>query len=411
MVRGVLNLTPYRRVLAVPGLRGLLLVSVLARVPMAATAVALTLHVVTDLGRGYAQAGLVGTAMTVGTALGSPVLGRVVDRRGLRPVLAVTTVTTALFWTVAPILPYPLLLVTAFAGGLLILPVYSVVRQSIAALVPEDQRRQAYAMDSMSVELAFMCGPALAVLISTSVSPRVTLLGIGAGMALAGVALIVLDPPTRVPTDPRTPGVRVPRRSWLTLRLIAILLGASAATLVLSGADVSVVAVLRAHGEVGWSAAVLGLWSVYSLAGGFAYGGLSRPLPPLALTVVLGLLTAPVGLGGGRWWLLALALLPAGALCAPTLAATADAVSRLVPGSVRGEAMGLHGSALTVGLSLGSPLAGTVIDATVPAGGFAAAGLLGALAAALVLPLELRRRRRDRAASDPVVLAEANAGG
>jgi predicted MFS family arabinose efflux permease len=406
-----LNLAPYRRVLAVPGLRGLLLVSILARVPVAATAVALTLHVVTDLGRGYGQAGLVSTAMTVGTALGSPVLGRLIDRRGLRPVLALTTVTTTLFWAVAPVLPYPLLLVAAFVAGLLILPVYSVARQSIAALVPADQRRQAYAMDSMSVELAFMSGPALAVLVSTSVSARVTLLGIGAGMALAGVALFVLDPPTRVPTDPAPGQSRVPRRSWLTPRLIAVLLAGAAATLVLSGSDVSVVAVLRAHGEVGWSAAVLGLWSGYSLVGGFAYGGLSRPLPPLALTVVLGLLTVPVGLGGGRWWLLALALVPAGALCAPTLAATADAVSRLVPASVRGEAMGLHGSALTVGLSLGSPLAGTVIDATVPAGGFAAAGLLGALVAALALPIELRRRRRDRPGAEPVALAEANVNG
>jgi MFS family permease len=389
-------MSPYRSALAVPGLRPLLLVSILARVPVAASAVALTLHVVLDLGYGYAAAGLVGTAMTAGTAFGAPLLGRLVDRRGLRPVLLLTTAVTALFWAVAPLLSYPLLLGAAFLGGLLTLPVYSVVRQSIAALVPPAMRRQAYAMDSMSVELAFMTGPAVAVLISTSVAPRITLLAIGGGIVLSGMALFALDPPTRAWDEPQTPAMPVRRRDWLTPRLLGVLAGATATTLVLAGTDVSVVAVLRGNGQVGWTGAVLGLWSAYSLVGGFSYGGLSRPLPPLPLTVLLGLATIPVGLGGGPWWLLALALLPAGALCAPTLAATSDAVSRLVPAGVRGEAMGLHGSALTVGSALGAPIAGAVIDASGPAWGFAATGLLGALVALLMLPAELRRRRAER---------------
>ena len=49
------------------------------------------------------------------------------------------------------------------------------VRQSIAALVPEDQRRPAYALDSMSVELSFMVGPALAVALATAVSAQTTM--------------------------------------------------------------------------------------------------------------------------------------------------------------------------------------------------------------------------------------------
>ena len=108
---------------------------------------------------------------------------------------------------------------------------------------------------------------------------------------------------------------------------------------------------------------------------------------------VLSLATIPVGLGGSHWWLLCLALIPAGALCAPTLASTSDAVSRLAPPSVRGVAMGLHGSAVTVGIALGAPLAGAVIDASAPAWGFAVTGAIGALVALVVLPIELRHRR------------------
>ncbi|SDX94029.1 Predicted arabinose efflux permease, MFS family [Micromonospora pattaloongensis] len=394
-----MTLTPYRRALALPGIRSLLIVAMLARIPVTAASVTLTLHVVDDLHRGYAAAGLVAAVMTVGSAIGAPLLGRLVDRRGLRPMLVLTTVAEALFWAAAQAMPYPALLVTSFFGGLLTLPIFSVIRQSIAALAPEDQRRQAYALDSMSVELSFMIGPALAVLMVTTTSARSTMLAVGAGIVCSGLALFALNPPVRGHDEPSAQTAPVARREWVTPRLVGVLAIVAASTLVLGGTDVAVVAVLRDAGQMQWTGAVLAAWGAYSLVGGFAYGAVSRPLPPVALLILLGACTIPVGLGGGQWWLLCLALLPAGALCAPTLAATADVVSRLAPPSARGEAMGLHGSALTVGLALGAPLAGAVIDGSGPAWGFAATGLLGLLVGLVVLPGELRRRRTPQAAA------------
>ncbi|MFF5069880.1 MFS transporter [Micromonospora olivasterospora] len=398
---------PYRQALALPGLRSLLLVSVLARIPLTATGVTITFHVVLDLGRGYGAAGLVGAAMTVGSAIGGPLLGRLVDRRGLRPVLVVTTVAEGVFWSTAPALPYPLLLPAAFVAGLLALPLFSVVRQSVAALAPPEQRRPAYALDSMSVELSFMVGPALAVALCTTVSSRFTLYAVGAGIVAAGIALWLMNPPVREAGETDEPAReprRVPRREWLTPRLLAVLAISFAATLVLGGTDVAVVAVLRAGGEVGWTGAVLAGWAAASLVGGFAYGAVSRAVPPLALVAALSLCTIPVGLGGGHWWLLGLALVPAGLLCAPSIAATADAVSRLAPAAVRGEAMGLHGSAVTTGVALGAPLAGAVIDATAPLWGFVVTGVVGVLIAAAVLPAELRHRRSS--AAEPTLAPE-----
>ncbi|MBM0276768.1 MFS transporter [Micromonospora tarensis] len=407
-VRTHVNMKPYRRALALPGLRPLLLVAVLARIPLTATGVTLTFHVVLDLDRGYGAAGLVGAAVTVGAAIGGPLLGRLVDRRGLRPVLVLTGVAEAIFWSTAPTLPYPLLLPAAFVAGSLALPIFSVVRQSIAALVPEDQRRPAYALDSMSVELSFMIGPALAVALVTAISAQTTLYLVGGGIVAAGIALWLLNPPIRAAAEPTGPQRRVPRREWLTPRLLAVLALSAAATLVLGGTDVAVVAVLRASGEVGWTGAVLAIWAVASLVGGFAYGAAHRSFSPLALTATLAVCTIPVGLGGAHWWLLGLALIPAGMLCAPTIAAGSDAVSRLVPAEVRGEAMGLHGSAVTVGIAVGAPLAGAVIDASAPLWGFAVTGALGALVTLVVLPIELRRRRAV-AATPPSVEADLTA--
>jgi predicted MFS family arabinose efflux permease len=382
----------YREVLRLPGVRSLILVGLLARIPSVSAGVTLTLHVVLDLDRGYAAAGLVGAAATIGAALGAPLLGRIVDRRGLRPVLVLTTIAEALFWSTAGALPYPILLVAALVGGLLLLPTFSVIRQSLAALVPEEQRRPAYALDSMSVEVSFMIGPALAVLLATTVSPRATMYAVGGGIVLAGLLLFVLNPPIRAAHEEAPSERRVPLRSWLTPRMVGILAISVATTLVLGGTDVAVVAVLREAGQVQFTGLVLAAWGVYSLAGGFAYGAVRRAPPPVVLLLVLGLFTIPVGFAGDQWWLVAIALLPAGALCAPTLASAADAVSRLAPPEVRGLAMGVHGSAITVGLAVGAPLAGAVIDASAPAWGFVATGLVGTLVALIVLPLELRRR-------------------
>ncbi|MFY1668715.1 MFS transporter [Plantactinospora sp. WMMB334] len=422
-----MKLTPYREALALPGVRPLMLLALLIRVPKTMTLLALTLYVVARLGHGYAAAGLASAAMTVGSALGAPILGRLIDRRGLRPVLVLTTLAEAAFWFGAPLMPYPVLLAGALLGGLLTLPVFSVIRQSIAALVPEQQRRPAYALDSMGLELSFMIGPAVAVLLATSVSPQATLLVVGAGITLSGLALLRLDPPVRderapaaaparderVPAaapvrDERVPAAAPvrdgrgttaapsgapPRREWLTPRLVGLLVVSAAATLVLGGTDVAVVAVLRAADQVHWTGVVLAVWALCSMVGGFMYGMVTRPVPPLAIVLLLGVCTIPVGLGGAQWWSLGLALLPAGLLCAPALASSSHAVSQLVPSGARGEAMGLQNSAITVGIALGAPLAGAVIDASAPAWGFAATGLVGVLLALAVLPVELRRRR------------------
>jgi predicted MFS family arabinose efflux permease len=387
-------LTPYRETLAIPGIRSLLIVATLARIPMTAATVVLTLRVTQDLEHGYGAAGLVSAAFTVGAAFGAPVLGRITDRRGLRPVLLLTTTAEAVFWSAAQTVPYPVLVVAALVGGFLTLPVFSVARQSIAALVPESQRRPAFALDSMSTELSFMAGPALGVLLATAVSARAAMLAIGAGVVLSGIALLILDPPIRAhDEEPVSATRRMPRRDWLSGRLIAVLAVSMAATLVLSGTDVAIVATLNGSGQLHWTGAVLGLWAAASLVGGFAYGAVRRPFSPLLLVGLMAVCTVPVGLGGGSWWVLALVLLPAGALCAPSITATADAVSRMAPPSVRGEAMGLHNSSLTVGVALGAPITGAVMDASSPAWGFVAAGGISGLIALAVLPFVLHGRR------------------
>src|SRR5690606_38063348 len=122
-VRTPMTLEPYRQALRLPGVRSLLLVATLARTPLTATTVTVTLHVVLALDLGYGAAGLVNAALTVGNAIGAPLLGRLIDRRSLRPVLVLTMITEGLFWATAWTFPYPLLVVTALLAGMVALPV------------------------------------------------------------------------------------------------------------------------------------------------------------------------------------------------------------------------------------------------------------------------------------------------
>ncbi|MCK2237623.1 MULTISPECIES: MFS transporter [unclassified Crossiella] len=387
---------PYRRLFALPGVRPLVVVTLLARTPIAAGPMVLNLHVLQDLGQSYTWAAVVSVAVTIGLAVGSPLLGRMVDSVGLRPVILMTTVVEGVFWFASPWLGLTGLLATAVFGGLFALPVHSISRQAMAALVPEAQRRTAFSLDSMVVEAAFMVGPALGVVVVTGLSGQVAMIGVGSCIVLAGIGLFLLNPATRSSTSEVATGPRPPRSSWLTTRMLAVLAASTGAVLVLSGSDLAIVGVLREAGQLPWTSAVIPIWCLASLIGGFVYGAMHRSYPSLVLMGLLGLCTIPVAFAD-QWWLLGLMLIPAGLLCAPTIAATSEEVSRLTPESVRGEALGLHGSALTAGSALGAPLAGLAIDLAGPPWGFVAVGGAGLLSA--IVAWTLFRASANRAAA------------
>jgi len=396
------GLRQYRAVLALPGVTPLIVLALLARVPASAAAITLTLHVVLTLGLGYAAAGAVAAASTIGMAIGSPLLGRLIDRRGLRTTLALGVVVEGAFWSAAPFLPYPALIVGALVCGVLGLPLYSVIRQVLAALVPGVQRRPAFAIDSMSVELSYIVGPAVGTLLVLQLSSTVALWAVGAGWVLSGVAMWLLDPPTRV-AGGEDGAPRPPVREWLDRRLAAALLSTTAAVVVIFGTELAVIAGLQSTGQAGWIPLVNTVWCVASLTGGLVYGALSRSPALPVITAAVGVAALPAALGGS-WWSYALLLLPCGMLIAPSLAASSEAVSALAPEHARGVVTGLHGSAITLGAAAGTPLAGLLIDVASPAAAVLAVGLAGvgvAVLARLLAGGESHSRRPSSASSHP----------
>ena len=116
---------------------------------------------------------------------------------------------------------------------------------------------------------------------------------------------------------------------------------------------------------------------------------------------MLTLLALPAGLVNRPWWLLAVALVPMSLTVAPMFAASTERVSRLAPAQVRGTALGLLDSATRIGMALGAPLVGMMIDRSSAGWGFVTAGLGGlALIGAGALSSRFSTAKSPRRSSD-----------
>ncbi|MCR3747332.1 MFS transporter [Lentzea californiensis] len=385
-----MNLAPFKSVLALPGVRPLMLLMLFARIPPTAAGVTVTLHVVTTLDKGYAAAGTVGFATMIGLGLGSPLMGKLVDTKGLRFVLALSLLEGA-FWVTAPLMDYYVLLVLAFANGLVAVPVMSIGRQALTAIVPEPQRRPAFSLDSISVELSFMVGPAAGVLIATNYSTGTALIVIGIAILTASAVLFLVNP-VLLHEDDVTEGPPPPLRQWLRGPMIAALIIPFGATMVLSGMEISAIASLERSGQQSWLGLVFVVMCAASALGGLFYGTLKRVPTGVFLLACMALLEIPVGLGDGHVWLLALALIPMNLACAPTITASSELIAKNAPPTARGLALGLQGSAFTFGVAAGQPLAGIAVDHSGPPLGFVVAGVAGLLVAGVGWVLSRERQ-------------------
>lgn len=392
------DMSGYRELLRDPVVRKILLVGFFARMPPLTAPLAFTLHVVQDLDGTYAQAGVVAAASTIGAGLGMPWRGRLIDRLGLRRAVVPSVVAVGVLYPVAAVAPYWLLVPVAFLMGVFLIPIFSVVRQSLAVLVREDLRRTAYSADSVVTEASFIIGPALGVLLVTQQGAAWALAFIGACEVVAGLVLLRLDPPTRSPGDPDTdpdaaPTTAAAPSTWLSVPVGFLFLVAAASVVTLYATDLGIVAILEDDGNTGAIALVYGLWGAASLLGGLLYGALSSSIRPSYLCMGLGLTTIPVGLADSVW-VLALAVIPTGFLCAPTLTAASEWLAKLTPEERRGEAMGWLGSSHTAAAAVTAPLLGLTIDHVGPWASFAGGGAVAAAIALLVLGGQLVPRFR-----------------
>ena len=389
----------YLRILRVREARTPFLASVVARMPISMAPLAMVL-LIQQIRGSYAVAGVVTAGYALGATLGTPLLGRLVDRVGQPRVVGPTGLVSAAFLvalalTASAGAPDAVLVPLAGAAGLAAPPFGAVMRGAWRVALPgELERRAAYALDAVAIEFVFVVGPLLVGLLLVTTPSAVPLL-VTAGLLAAGSVVYARAPAVRAwRPEPHPDGqgsVPSPLASAGVRSVLAVTLLVAVG---FAHVDLSIAATAReALGDPGRVGLLFACIAGGSTAGGLWYGsrhwaGPERRRLPIALAgVTVGLAAVAVLLGGltgavrrPPFVLLAALLVVAGMCIAPALIAINNLVDGLSPRSRLSEAQAWVSTMYTAGGAAGTALAGLLVDTGGPGRGFVGACLLMATA-------------------------------
>jgi MFS family permease len=380
----------YAEVLRVPHVAALVGATLLARFPIGINALAVILYLRERTGS-FAIAGVVAGSLAAGSGVGAPVQGRLVDtfgqRRVLPPLAFVHAAALGLLVLTAEVsAPTVVLVVFGLLAGFAIPPTSSVLRSMWPTLLRDRPEliQPAYALDSVLIELIFILGPLLTGLLTAVFAPQVALI-VSAGSVIAGTLLFTALPPSRA-WRPEHDASKASRWGALASPGVrSMVLISLPAGIGIGICEVAIPAFSDSIGSKELAGVLLAVWSAGSAAGGLIYGSLARR-PPLervhqAVAILLALSLLPMA-AATSFAVMLLLVIPAGAFIAPLLATRNELIGRVAPAGARTEAYTWPVTAFVGGISLGSALAGLLVEgpgwsvAFVVASGFAAVGAL-----------------------------------
>jgi len=384
----------YRRILSRPHVLALCATSVLARLPVGMGAVALVIFVHDHTGS-FGAAGVVAGAFTIGLGATSPLLGRLVDRRGPRRVLIPAGLLTALGLVLVVVLAEAgagtaaLVAAAALSGGATP-PVGGLLRGLWPSLVEEEDLVGGYVIDSLLIEVFFVAGPLLTGVLAAAAGSTVPLFvaagcGIFGTLWFASIPTVGAKEPAAAEHHTRAGALASPAIRLLALTGIPI-------GITFGVFDVVFPAFGAEHGNSALGGPLIAAAALGSAVGALVYGAqVHRFRTPaqgsIALAIYQPLAVLPMLLAGSTVAMFALAAL-AGTYIAPASNLRNQIAQAAMPPGTGTEAFTWLALSLTVGASGGSALAGPLVQSS----GWQAGVLLAAGLPALSLPLILLRR-------------------
>src|SRR4051794_8014258 len=373
----------YKRILAIRAVRLPLAGATVARLPFAADALTLLLLVQGATGS-FAAAGLVNAFYSLGAAAGLPIQGRIVDRVGQTRVIAIATAVHALALIGLVLLAednasMPAMCGVAVLAGFAIPPLGTSIRTLWSELVPNSELRQsAFALDAVTVEVAFIVGPLLAALVIGIASPAAGVL-INVALSILGSTLFALSRASRSwRGQPHSLGLMGPLRSSGVLTLMGVGVGLGVAV---GAVELGMTAVAADRGMRELGGALLATQAAGSLVGGLFYGSRTWRTPGsrrlALLSLALALTTIPLVFTPSLEATFPLALL-SGFTLAPTVSVLYVLLDSAAPPGTATEATGWVLTAFVSGASAGAGVGGAAVNASGPHAGLAV-GLAGAV--------------------------------
>lgn len=382
----------YRDVLREPEAKQLLAGTLVGRLPNGMAPLAIVLAGTHSYGA--ASGAVLAALYLMASAVGGPLLGRQVDRRGQTAVfalsglvsgagLAAVAVGVGRLWQVAA--------AVVVAGGLkppLEAGLRSLWGTGAGSVMPAPaHQRTALALDAASQELIYIAGPIIVAGIALAASPTAALL-VTAALGIVGTALVVTTDASRswTPVDKRRGDWLGPLRSphlrtlYTAMACIGVPIGAIT--------PLAITAATQYHAP--WLAGGLpAVLSAGAVLGGLAYGVRAWPGTTLRQLITLTALFSAGWLAvsmAGRPATMIAATAGTGLFMAPLLAAAFAETGALAPRGTATEAQALLVAALDIGCALGTAAAGLLHPLVLPT----------ATAAGALIMLIARRSLADR---------------
>ncbi|HET6506510.1 MAG TPA: MFS transporter [Baekduia sp.] len=382
----------YARVLRVPHARALLLAELPARLPIGINGLAIVLFCREHTGS-YASAGAVAAGFGAAVGLSSPLIGRLIDRRGLAPVVVPFSFlhAAAMAGLVALGLagaPLGVLIALAAAAGAFIPPLGSISRAMWPRILADEEPgllSTALALEGVLVELIFVSGPLLTAALAALLDPAAALV-LSPVLLLVGLAGYMVQPPVRAWVVSAHAAAHGPWGALRSAGIRTLILTTAPMGFCFGAMEVTLPAFSEHEGWRSLSGVLVATWSLGSALGGLAYGARSwsgspgRRYARFAALLPLGYL--PLALAPSMVVMGVLALI-AGCCIAPTLTAANQIAGDVAPAGAETEAYTWPTMALVAGIAAGNWAAGAIVEGVSWQWGCLAAASAAGVAAAL----------------------------
>ena len=361
-------LRKYAVFLRQPDVARLLVVAVFTRMPIGMVGFSMLMFLREALGD-FALAGSAVGVCFVAMAASAPIQGRLIDRQGPHRLLWVTATVQplALLGVLASAragLPFAVVASFAALAGAFASPITTLTRTIWRhRFEAEDDRRTAFALDAVTIELNFTLGPAI-------VGGMLALASATAAFALA-IATVVASAAIYLASRVLVHFKRVHSAERHLLgpltepRLLLVFAATFGLTMCFGLLEVGYPAYATWLGAPALAGLLLGVNSLGSAVGGTIFGGLRlRASIERQYAAVMGLMALPLLLHALVMQPVAFGFVAflAGALIAPSITAQSVLVSRLAPPKYATEAFTWSSTFIVSGLGAGMALGGFLVE-------------------------------------------------
>ena len=386
--------TQYRDFFRLPDVATLMTVALVSRMPIGMVGLSMLMFLREALGS-YALAGSVSGVYFVAMAIGAPIQGRLIDRSGPKLTLLVTGVVHPL--SLAAILVaarsgagFPAVAAAAACAGFFAMPITVLTRTLWRhRFTREEDRRRAFAIDAVMIEMNFTLGPAIIAGVLAAASATVAF-GLAIGVSVAAVLVFAASPALRYFRAEKHDG-RHMLGPLTEPRLLFVFIATFGLATAFGFLEVGYPGYATALAAPALGGILLSVNSLGSATGGAIFGGLTLRAPiERQFAATAGLMIVPLLLHYfvDATVVFAMVAFIAGAAIAPSIACQSVLVSRLAPSHYATEAFTWSSTFIVSGLGAGMAVGGWLVETAGAKSPFlaGAAVMLAVSLGALALP-------------------------